>query len=255
VEEFAIKDCALATIATGRHAQTLRELRDILRDVHPGCIYHHFWGTLMRPEFYDREYNNDFAAWCHHSLHDDRLAERLAVVDPVDYPDLEALRQELVEIIDERLDETEVTLSARADQLFHFTRSVIVVFDTHRRLGHPRELVTALPQMSVGSIFYHFIDARRREPIAVDDFRAWLMGFGPEYQPLCDTLAEIDPYFESLFVLRTRLARAFRRYFRPAKKRESQPTPSDPPRLESGSSGSGHSDSRRFEPPQAEERL
>ena len=63
--EFAIKDCALAHIATGRRAQTLRELRDILRDVHPGCIYHHFWGTLLRPQFSDREYNNDFAAWCH----------------------------------------------------------------------------------------------------------------------------------------------------------------------------------------------
>ncbi len=222
MEEFAIKDCALATIATGRHAQTLRELRDILRDIHAGCIYHHFWGTLMRPEFYDREYNNDFAAWCHHSLHDSVLAERLAVVDPADYPDLDALRQELIELIDERLDETEVILTARADQLFHFTRSVTVVFDTYRRLSHPSELVTAVPEMSVGSIFYHFIDARRREPIGMDDFRAWLKGFGSEYEPLCDTLAEIDPYFESLFVLRTRLARAFKQHFRPPRPRRSK---------------------------------
>ncbi len=214
--DFAIKDCALATIATGRRAQTLRELRDVLRDVHPSSIYHHFWGTLMRPEFSDREYNNDFAAWCHHSLHDNRIAERLAVIDPADYPDMEALRQELIEVIDERLDETEVVLFARADQQFHFTRSVIVVFDTHRRLIHPQELVSTLPQMSVGSIFYHFIDARRREPIAVDDFRAWLMGLGPEYKPLCDDIAEIDPYFESLVVLRSRLVRVFKRFFRPS---------------------------------------
>jgi hypothetical protein len=43
--DFAIKDCALTTIATGRRAQTLRELRDI----HPDCIYHHFWETVLRP--------------------------------------------------------------------------------------------------------------------------------------------------------------------------------------------------------------
>jgi hypothetical protein len=211
--DFAIKDCALATIATGRRAQTLRELQDIIRDIHPGSIYHHFWGTLLRPEFSDREYNNDFATWCHHSLHDNTAAERLAVIDPADYADMEGLRQELLDVIEERLDETEVTLFARADQQFHFIRSVIVVFDTHRRLAHPAELAQVLPELSVGSIFYHFIDARRREPIAVDDFRAWLMGLGPEYKTLCDSLAEVDPYFESLYALRARLASVFQDYF------------------------------------------
>ena len=206
---FAIKDCALAMIAEGRRAQTLRELRDALRDIHPGCIYHHFWGTLLRPQFSDREFNIDFATWCHHGLHDSAIAERLAVIDPADFADLEGLRQELIEVIDERLDETEMVLFARADQQFHFARSVIVVFDTHKRLSQPRELVEAVPQMSVGSIFYHFIDARRRDPVSVDDFRAWLMGLGPEYEGLCESVAEVDPYFESLFVIRQRLTEVF----------------------------------------------
>jgi hypothetical protein len=203
----------LATIATGRRAQTLRELRDILRDVHPGCIYQHFWGTLLRPQSVDREYNNDFATWCHRALHDVPAAERLAVIDPADYSDMESLRQELIDVIEERLDETEVMLFARADHQFHFVRSVIVVFDTHRRLTHPRDLVQALPQLSPGSIFYHFIDARRREPIAVDDFRAWLTGLGPQYSRLCDAIAQIDPFFESLFVLKDRLCHTVAEYF------------------------------------------
>lgn len=211
--DFAIKDCALAIIATGRRAQTLRELRDVLRDVHVGCIYHHFWGTLLRPQFSDREYNNDFATWCWHSLHDGTAAERFAVIDPADYSDLEELRHELIEVIDERLDETEAMLFARVDQQFHFSRSVTVVFDTHKRLSHPRELVAALPKMSVGSIFYHFVDARRREPIGKDDFQAWLMGMGPEYQGLVEAVAAIDPYFESLFVLRSRLSETFADFF------------------------------------------
>lgn len=221
--DFAIKDCALATMATGRRAQTLRELRDVLRDIHPGCIYQHFWGTLLRPQFADREYNNDFAAWCHHDLHDNRVAERLAVIDPADFADMEGLRQELLEVIEARLDETELILAARADQQFHFTRSVIVVFDTYKRLTDPVELVQAVPEMSVGSIFYHFIDARRREPIGVDDFRAWLTSFYPEHTALCDALAEIDPYFESLFVLRARLAKAFKRHLGPHGRRRRVP--------------------------------
>jgi len=207
--DFAIKDCALAILATGYRAQTLGELRNVLRHVHSGCIYHHFWGTLLRPQFSDREYNNDFATWCHHSLHDNRVAERLAVIDPADYSDLEGLRQELIEVIDERLDETEVMLFAHADEQFHFARSVIVVFDTHKRIAHPGEFVKVLPELSVGSVFYHFVDARRRYPTAVDDFRAWLAELGPQYDALRAAIAEVEPYFESLYVLRARLAELF----------------------------------------------
>ena len=214
--DFAITDCALAIVATGRRAQTLRELRDVLRDVHPGCIYHHFWGTLLRPQSAQLEYNNDFASWCHHSLHDNRVAERLAVINPAAFSSMEELRQELLDVIEERLDETEMMLFAQADQQFHFVRSIIVLFDTHRRLTHPEELVVALPQMSVGSVFYHFVDARRRRPLGVDDFRAWLLSLGPEYRGLCDALAELDPYFDSLFVLRDRLTELFMKFFGPA---------------------------------------
>ncbi len=211
--DFAIKDCALATMSTGRRAQTLREMRDVLRDVHPGCIYYHFWGTLLRPQFVDREYNNDFAAWCHHSLHDNVAAERLAVIDPADFADMEGLRQELIDVIEERLDESDLMLFARSDQQFHFIRSVIVVFDTGRRIIQPAELAPLLPELSVGSIFYHFVDSRRRDPVAVDDFRAWLSGWEEEHKALSDSLAEIDPYFESLFFLRDRLAETFQKYF------------------------------------------
>jgi hypothetical protein len=212
LEDFAIIDCALAIIATGRRAQTLRELRDTIRDIHPGSIYHHFWGTLLRPQFSSREYNNDFATWCHSNLHDNRVAERLAAIDPAEYSDIEDLRQELLNVIEERLDETELMLFAQADQQFHFVRSIVVQFDTHKRLAHPRELVSALPSLSVGSVFYHFIDARRREPLGVDDFRAWLLGLGPKYQSLCEDIAEVDPYFDSLFVLRDKLSEVVTRH-------------------------------------------
>ncbi|MCL5735896.1 MAG: DUF5752 family protein [Actinobacteria bacterium] len=213
MREFAIKDCALAHIATGRRAQTLRELRDILRDVHPGCIYHHFWGTLMRPQFSNLEYNNDFASWCFESLHDSTAAERLSAIDPADYANLEDLRQELLDVIESRLDETELILFTRPDQQFSFVRSVIVVFDTYRLLADPAELAVAVPQMSVGSIFYHFIDARRRDPVGIDDFRAWLCGEGGGYEEVCRKIAEVDPYFESLHDLRARLTGLFARYF------------------------------------------
>jgi hypothetical protein len=212
-EDFAIMDCALTSIATGRRAQNLRELKDRLLTVHPGSIYYHFWGGLLRPSFVEPEYNNDFASWAYHGLHDRILAERLSVIDPTDFENLETLRQELIEVIEERLDEVEIVPWSRSDQQFHFIRSQIVVIDTHHTIQEPVELVSLIPNLPVSSIFYHFIDARRRTEGSTDDFRAWLAGFKDDYSELAARLAEIDPYFSSLTELRDQLANEFHHYF------------------------------------------
>lgn len=212
-EPFFVKDCALITIATGKRAQNLREMRDILHAIHPGSIYHHFWGGLLRARFDDPQYNNDFAVWSHYALHDDILAERLAVIDPTDYEDLEDLRVKLLDIIEQRLDEVERPSWTKPDEQFHFTRSQIVVFDTHKEIVRPSDLVDIIPKLSLGSIFYHFIDARRREPWGTDDFRAWLSDCGSEYHSLCDQLAGIDPYFLTLMELRSQLSAVFSNFF------------------------------------------
>jgi hypothetical protein len=197
IDPFAVKDCALISIATGERAQNLRELRDHLASTHPGCIYHHFWGGLLRPLFDDPEYQND-------------LAERMALIDPTEFSDLEDLRRELIEVIEERLDQSEWVPWAKASQQFHFIRSQIVVFDTRVRIKVPEKLAQLIPTLSVSSIFYHFIDARRRTPDKSDDLSYWLAGFGDRYADLLGHVAAIDPYFTSLTDLRSRLASLFR---------------------------------------------
>ena len=130
-EPFFVKDCALVTIATGKKAQNLKEMRNRLLTIHLGSIYHHFWGRLLSPRFDEPEYNNDFAEWVHHALQDDILAERLSVIDPDPFVNLESLRQELLEVIEQRLDEIETVTWAKPDMQFHFVRSQMVVFDSH----------------------------------------------------------------------------------------------------------------------------
>jgi hypothetical protein len=206
---LVIKDCALLAIATGRLAQSLKELRDQLLAIHPDSIYYHFWGGLLHTRFEEREYNNDFAGWARHGLHDKVLAERLSVIDAAACADLEDLRLELLEVIEHRLDEREVLAFAPADQQFEFIRSQMVVFRTDRRFEAAEELAAFIGQMSVGSVFYHFIDARRRNANRRDDFRNWLAGFDSRYDWLNQCLAGIDPYFTSLTDLRARLAEAF----------------------------------------------
>lgn len=207
---FRVKDCALAAIATGERAQNLKELRDRLKSVDPACIYYHFWGTLLRPVFDDPRYNNDFAIWVYDALHDQQLAERLGVLDPADFVDIEKLREELLDIVDEELDRSEILPWTSHDSQFRFMRSQIVVFDTGHAVTDPSTLADAVAGMSAGSVFYHFVDARRRTPEGVDDFRAWLAGLPGDHGAAISRLAGVDPFFRSLVELREELESTLR---------------------------------------------
>jgi hypothetical protein len=212
VGPFLVKDCALVALATGRKARQLLEFRNVLADISAASIYHHFWGGLVQARFEEREYNNDFAAWVRHGMHDAILAERLAALHPADFSDIEALRQELLEQIDSRLDEAEYLSWTRATRQFEFTRAQIVVFDSARRIDSPAGLVDAIGELSTSSIFYHFIDARRRTEDRRDDFSGWLAACNHGYPALLDELAGIDPYFGSLDELRQDLTRVFEKH-------------------------------------------
>lgn len=210
---FALRDCALITLSAGFKVQNLKEFRDALEKVPVASIDHHFWGRLLRPQFDDPEYNNDFASWAYHGLHDKRLAERLSMTLPTDFCSLEELRVELVDTVEERLDESELIPWARADQQFHFLHSQIVIFDTGLRFDDPKDLTPHLPNLSTGAIYYHFIDARSRTEQRCDDFSAWLTGFGDRYAPLRRRLIGFDPYFSSLDEIRTHVANLFQAHF------------------------------------------
>lgn len=208
---FEVKDCALAAIATGRRAQNLKELRDELLTIESASIYHHFWGALLQPTFDDPLYNNDFARWVHATLHNQGLAERLGVIDPTDFHDLEELRRELVDVIEQELDSTEFLSWTSSDEAFHFLRSQIVVFDTGQKLTNPSRLPEVLETMSSGSVFYHFVDARRRTPDGIDDVRTWLQDLDRErYAAVCGLCANVDPFFKSLHELRDELVTVFK---------------------------------------------
>ena len=224
VPPFNVKDCSLVALATGKRALDLRELRDNIQFISPDSIYYHFWGTKMRPSFEDPDYHNDFATWAHRSLHDKTLAERLSMLDPTGYTTLEDLRRDLLEVIDERLDEIEQPTWVGRDRQFEFIRAQIVVFSTHIVVQHPREFAELMPTLSAGSVFYHFIDARRRNKGGVDDFENWLESWSaaaaaapagpPPFEDLRMRIRHIDPFFSSLTDLRAELAAAFRQHVR-----------------------------------------
>lgn len=214
--ELKIMDCALIAIATGVKAQNLREFRDQLQNIHAGSLYHHFWGNLLNPHFDDPEFQNDFAVWTSRYMHDAKLSEKLSMLDPSDYRNIEDLRRSVLDIVEDRLYESDHVPWVRTGEEFHFIRSQIVIFDTGKSYADPRELLGIIPGMSLGSIFYHFIDSRRRTHDIKNDFSVWLGGFGDKYNGLISDLDKIDPYFTTLNELRQEITNVFNDYFKVA---------------------------------------
>ena len=212
---FNIMDCALIAISTGEKAQTLRELCDRLKTTHRGSLYYHFWGGLLRQHSSDTEYQNDFANWAFRSLNDSRVAEQLSLIDPNVFSDLEALRTEVIEVIEQRLSETEYVPWAKPGNEFQFIRSQTVVFDTGIKVQEPEQLVKIFPGITLSSVFYHCIDARRRTAEHKGDLVVWLSGFGEKYVDLIQVLNNVDPYFTTLSELRQEVGGILQRYFNP----------------------------------------
>ncbi len=205
---FEVKDCALLARMSGLPpAINLRELRERIAVCSENVLFHHFCETPLRGTFDNPDYRNDFAVWAKLYLGDRVLAERLGILDPYEYSSLGELRAATLDVIDERLGESTTIPWARPGDELYFMEATTVVFDTGIRISHPREFAAAIGAMTGGSVYFHFLEARRRPPFGKDDFTAWLLenDNGGKNRLYIEALARIDFYFHSLIHLRREL--------------------------------------------------
>jgi hypothetical protein len=207
---FEVKDCALLTRMSGLPpAINLRELRERIAQCSENVLFHHFCETTLRGTFDNPDYRNDFAVWSKLYLGDRVLAERLGILDPYEFSSLGELRAATLEVIDERLGESTMIPWARPGDELYFMEATTVVFDTGIRISHPRELAGAIGAITGGSVYYHFLEARRRPPLGKDDFTAWLLENedGEKNRRYIEALSRIDFYFHTLLHLRRELVK------------------------------------------------
>ena len=206
MSDFEIKDCSLLIRMSGLpSAVNLRELRDRVSVCSPDVLYHHFCETPLAPSFDYPDYRNDFAVWAKWRLGDEILAERLGMIDPYLFPSMEELRATALEIIDDRLGEVTMIPWARPGHEFYFMQAITVAFDTGERIRHPDDLHSAIDRMTNGSIYFHVLEARRREPVGQDDFSSWLNGQEGNWQHYQTAIRAIDVTFHSLSEIRREL--------------------------------------------------
>jgi hypothetical protein len=206
MNDFIVRDCTLLMKMSGiREAANLRELRERVAACGENVLYHHFCETLLRPSFDYPDYHNDFAVWAKLYLDDRVLAERLGILDPYSIGSMEDLRGTMLDILDERLSELPMNPAVTKGDEFFFLEATTVVFETGDIIEEPSQLPMKISNMTIGSIFYHFIEARRRTPDRLDDFSEWLSLFGDAGAGYAHALSSIDFSFLTLREMRKML--------------------------------------------------
>jgi len=185
------------------HAHDERELMSRIAEVPADSVYFHTFGYFLRHHPLTTAYGNDFARWAALEIGDRALAERLAVVDPFAFPRLDALRDHLVPILGDHLQQHAVNRRLEFDRAFHFQRSHIVEVPLGLGAATLAEFRAGLARVDESAIYLHTVETRVRAR-RVEAFPTWLRdGLGmPE---LAERFERVDPYLTTLERVRGRL--------------------------------------------------
>jgi hypothetical protein len=203
-EAFTFVACLELREFTGLRAENERRLADLMEEVSLDSIHYHTHAFFLRHKFVAGAYPNDFATWAAIQVRDRVLGERLAMVDPGEFANLQALREELVSVIDDHLRDLQIVPGVIYGEPFEFIQSRIVEIPTGIQVRTLQELRDALLEVDVSAIYFHLVEARLRLGRGQNDFAAWLdVGLGlPE---LAAKVRAVDPYAGSLEQTRARL--------------------------------------------------
>lgn len=201
---FRFIGCSEIQEILGKQAEDERQLAELLEEVPLDSVYYHTHSFFLRSRFIERGYPNDFAQWAGEQVRDHVLAERLCVMDPFDFPSLEALREELISIIDDHLSVMGTVPRVGFGTPFYFNRSRILEVPTGLEVRTLREFRDAISEVDVSALYFHVFEAHLRLQRNENDFSAWIRA-GLKLPELADRIKALNPYLGSLERLRSSL--------------------------------------------------
>ena len=203
-DPFVFFGCVELRQALDKTALDERELMDRIEEVPAGSIFYHTHGYFLRHRPVTMAYGNDFARWVALEVRDQALAERLALVDPFEFPNLEDLREELITIVHDHLARLSSVPRVEFGEPFYFQESHIVEVPLGVTARSLAEFRSGLVGAEASAIYFHMVEARARLGRRSGDFAEWLrnaLGM-PE---LADRIGRIDTYMTSLERVRAKI--------------------------------------------------
>jgi hypothetical protein len=190
----------------GRSARDEQQLLEAVEEIPFDSIYYHTHSFFLRHKYIAGPYPNDFATWAAIQVRDRVLGEKLGILYPYDFENLEALRAEIVTIIEEHLSQLQIIPRAIYGEPFYFMQSRIIEVPTDLEARTLTEFREILATVDVSVVYYHTFEAMLRLGRKKGDFALWVedqLGL-PE---LAQKISTLDPYMTTLESVRTRIIR------------------------------------------------
>src|SRR3974390_2117104 len=111
-------------------ATTLSELQQSLQTCPEDSIFQHTFRTLQEHHFIREGFSNDFAHWTFTACNERGLAERLASIDVREFTSVQAVREQIVHIVEEYVQNNPTSGDRPARERFYFCAADIVVLPT-----------------------------------------------------------------------------------------------------------------------------
>ncbi|MBN1526431.1 MAG: hypothetical protein JW919_02455 [Candidatus Omnitrophica bacterium] len=191
---------------TGLKASNLEQLLEILKTAPGASIYHHTHRFLQQHQYLSPEPPNDFAYWVTNVLGEIELGERLASIDTVEFISVRDLRDKIIQIIEQYVEEvpSAALRFARKNEEFYFIKSVSFVLPTNYVARDLAEFAGILGKITLDSIYFHMFEARLRLEKKTNDFSLWIED-SLDNKELARRIARLDPYTHTLDDLRKKL--------------------------------------------------
>lgn len=172
-QPFRFSSCIELREVLGKRAMDEHRLLELIEEVPADSIYYHTHSYFLRHAYTQQLYSNDFATWVVLYAQDRLLGERLGVLDPFDFSDIEQLRDEILRILADHLNHSTVPRCVVSEP-FEFIRSHIIEIPLGLETKTLSEFHDALAEVEVGAVYNHVCEARmRKRPLSVD-FARWL---------------------------------------------------------------------------------
>ncbi|MEK7813682.1 MAG: DUF5752 family protein [Candidatus Desantisbacteria bacterium] len=186
------------------------ELLEGIRKVPASSIYYHTHRFIQQHHYLSPEPPNDFAYWLTAILNLEKLGERIASINVIDFKKLNDLRSAFIRILTDYLTEEKRMIDCPEGEEFHFTSCMTAILPTPYVASNLSEFVEILEKISINSLYFHIFEAPMRLEKGENDFSAWLRGIGEE--DLAQKISLLDPYTITLEGLRQKIIRMVKKH-------------------------------------------
>jgi hypothetical protein len=188
----------------GRSARDEQQLLEAIEEIPLDSISYHTQSFFLRHKYIAGPYPNDFATWAAIQVRDRVLGEKLGILDPYDFENLEALRTEIVNIIDEHLSQLQIIPRVIYGEPFHFMQSQIIEVPTGLEARTLTEFRKILSTVDASVVYYHNFEAILRLGRRKGDFALWIEE-QLDLPDLAQKISRLDFYMTSLESIRHRI--------------------------------------------------